>query len=58
MTGILMYKFLLLHISEIYEFCDNFRDQFIEVFLIPPLEYFTVADDYWSQVIADADSDY
>jgi hypothetical protein len=58
MTGVLMYKFLLLHISEMYEFCDVFRDQFIEVFLIPPLEYFTAADDYWSQVVADADRDY
>lgn len=54
MEGTLMYAFLLLHIEEICAFCEHFRDEFIELFLIPPLDYFSVAEKYWLQKISDA----
>lgn len=55
MEGTLMYAFLLLHIDEICAFLDrNFREQFIEMYLLPPKEYFSIAEKYWLERISDA----
>lgn len=58
LSGYQMYKFLLLHIEEICEFCETvFREEFISVFLIPPIDYFSIAEDYWLQYVSENDSD-
>jgi hypothetical protein len=54
MEGIPMYGFLLLHVEEICAFCELFRDEFIDIFLIPPLDYFSIAEEYWLKKISDA----
>lgn len=53
LEGIPMYAFLLLHVEEICAFCEVFRDEFIDVFLIPPLDYFAAAEKYWLDIISD-----
>lgn len=54
LVGVEMYAFLLLYVEEIAVFCEFFRDEFIDMFLIPPLTYFTLAEKYWLEKISDA----
>jgi hypothetical protein len=54
LDGIEMYAFLLLHIEEIAAFCEFFKEEFIDIFLIPPSTYFSVAERYWLAKISDA----
>jgi hypothetical protein len=54
LDGIVMYAFLLLHIDEIAAFCEFFRVEFEEMFLIPPLDYFVIAEKVWLEKISDA----
>ncbi|MEP7706539.1 hypothetical protein [Paraglaciecola sp. 25GB23A] len=54
LDGVEMYAFLLIHIEEITAFCEFFRNEFIDMFLIPPLTYFTYAEQYWLEKISDA----
>lgn len=42
-----MYAMLLLYREEISYFCGLFSDEFQELFLLPPEEYFTLAEGWW-----------
>jgi hypothetical protein len=42
-----MYQFLLLHLDEIRAFCQLFEEEFMEVFLISPRDYFDIAGNNW-----------
>lgn len=49
MKGDTMLAFLLDNIEEICVFLEQFKDDFIELFMIDPLAYFTAAEEYWTQ---------
>ena len=54
LDGIEMYAFLLLHIEKIAAFCEFFKEEFKDIFLIPPSTYFAVTERYWLDKISDA----
>ncbi|MDO6559411.1 hypothetical protein [Paraglaciecola chathamensis] len=54
LNDITMYAFLLLYVEEIAAFCEFFKEEFTDMFLIPPADYFAISEQYWLEKISNA----
>tara|TARA_R110001583_G_scaffold185897_1_gene346242 strand:+ start:1241 stop:1546 length:306 start_codon:yes stop_codon:yes gene_type:complete len=54
LDDITMYAFLLLYVDEIAAFCEFFKEEFTDIFLIPPADYFAISEQYWLEKISNA----
>ena len=53
LDDITMYAFLLLYVEEIAAFCEFFKEEFTDMFLIPPADYFAISEQYWLEKISE-----
>jgi hypothetical protein len=53
LNDITMYAFLLLYVEEMAAFCEFFKEEFTDMFLIPPADYFAISEQYWLEKISE-----
>ena len=53
MSGDVMYAFLLDNIEEICSFTECFEDEFCYLFMMKPLNFFTAAEECWTQRLSE-----
>jgi len=51
LTGDLMYAILLFYIDEIEAFCSHWSDEFEQLFMLPPDDYFEAASWRWNALV-------
>lgn len=51
LEGVEMYAFLLLYLDEIAQFCELFTEEFTLIFMLPPTEFFSLAEVVWLKMI-------
>ncbi|MCQ8877598.1 hypothetical protein NQT69_06105 [Pseudoalteromonas shioyasakiensis] len=51
LEGVEMFAFLILYLDEIAKFCELFAEEFALIFMLPPAEFFSLAEVMWLKMI-------